>query len=342
MGSPPIGTASIYLMLARLQQFTTLSLICAAAGWAAYFLSKGHVGLAGVGVLLILLGYALFLAVEFSMLAFVRKDDPAPRASARQLVDAWWAEVLTAPQVFFWRQPFRSHAEPDSVPPGTAGQRGVVLIHGFVCNRAFWNPWLARLRSASVPFVAVNLEPVFGSIDNYVDIIEQAVRRLESATGQAPVLVAHSMGGLAVRAWLSGPGNDSRAHHIITIGTPHHGTWLARFGHTANGKQMRVNSPWLSGLARRDLPERFARFTCFYSHCDNIVFPASTATLSGASNQHVPGAAHVHLAFHEAPFAELLRWVLPQAPDRTRTQDSASPRTKPTPHEERNAGGAVP
>jgi alpha-beta hydrolase superfamily lysophospholipase len=29
------------------------------------------------------------------------------------------------------------------------------------------------------------------------------VRRLEAATGMAPVVVAHSMGGLATRRWLA-------------------------------------------------------------------------------------------------------------------------------------------
>lgn len=309
-------------MLARFQQITVFSLVIAAAAWAIYFFRSGQLMWAWVGVLLILLGYALFLAVEFVMLAFTQTGDPAQRASARQLLGAWWGEVLTAPQVFCWRQPFRSHAEPDFVPPQATGMRGVVLVHGFFCNRALWNPWMAKLRLAQVPFVAVNLEPLFGSIDNYVGTVDQAVRRLQSATGQAPVMVAHSMGGLAARAWLSNSANDARVHRVVTIGTPHHGTWLAHFGHTVNGKQMRISSPWLSQLARSEPPKRYAKFTCFYSHCDNIVFPASTATLPGASNRHVPGTAHVDLAFQEVAFDEVVRWVMAQSPE---TIDSESP-----------------
>ena len=300
-------------MLARLQQITTLSLIFAGTGWAIYFFGRGQHALAWVGALLILLGYALFLGIEFLLLYAVQHDDPVPRPNARQLLRAWWGEVLAAPRVFCWRQPFRSAAEPDFMPASASGARGVVLVHGFFCNRALWNPWMVSLRSAQTPFVAVNLEPLFGSIDNYVTIIDQAVRRLQEATGLAPVLVAHSMGGLAVRAWLAAAADDSRVHHVITIGTPHRGTWLARFGHTINGRQMCIASPWLDQLARREPPERFTKFTCCYSHCDNIVFPAATATLSGANNLHVPGTAHVHLAFEGAALRELLRWVGPQS-----------------------------
>ncbi len=299
-------------MLARLQQFTTLFLILAAAGWAQHFLGKGELTWAWGGALLILFGYAMFLAVEFMLLALVQHDGTAPRPTTWQLIRAWWSEALTAPQVFCWRQPFRSHAEPDFAPSSAQGARGVVLIHGFVCNRALWNPWMAKLRPARVPFIAVNLEPLFGSIDNYVAVIDQAVRRLEEITGRAPVLVAHSMGGLAVRAWMSAAADDSRVHRVITIGTPHHGTWLARFGQTTNGRQMRIRSAWLNRLALGEPKERFAKFTCCYSHCDNIVFPTSTATLPGAANLHVPGTSHVHLAFQGAAFEELMRWVLPQ------------------------------
>jgi hypothetical protein len=38
--------------------------------------------------------------------------------------------------------------------------------------------------------------------------------------------------------------------------------------------------------------------TCWYSNCDNIVFPAETATLPAARNRFVAGEAHVALAFH--------------------------------------------
>jgi pimeloyl-ACP methyl ester carboxylesterase len=299
------------LMLARLQQFTTLFLILLAAGWGAYFAGRGELAWAWAGAMFILSGYALFLAAEFAMLAMVRQSEPAPHPTLRQLLGAWWSEVLTAPQVFCWRQPFRSRAEPDFTPATADRVRGAVLVHGFVCNRAIWNPWMVSLRSAGIPFAAVNLEPIFGSIDNYVPVVEAAVRRLEAATGQSPVLVAHSMGGLAARAWLAASDNDDRIHRVITIGTPHHGTWLARFGHTTNGRQMRMGSDWLQQLSRREPPRRYTKFTCCYSHCDNIVFPARNAILPGASNLHMPGTAHVHMAFEPEVFTEVLRWLRP-------------------------------
>jgi len=294
-------------MLARLQQALTLSALIIAILWAWLCWRTGYAGWAAAGAGLILFGYTIVLALEMVLLRWAHGDDPALRASASALLRAWCGEVLSAPAVFCWRQPFRSKHWPDYLPPHATGQRGVVLIHGFVCNRGLWNPWLERLTARQTPFVAVNLEPVFGSIDDYVPIIDNAVRALQSCTGLAPVVVAHSMGGLALRRWWVQPGNDRRVLHAVTIGTPHHGTWLARWAMTKNSKQMRQLSHWLKQLAQHEAADRASRFTCFFSHCDNIVFPPSTATLPGADNRHLSAVAHVHMADRPEPFDELQR-----------------------------------
>lgn len=304
-------------MLARIQQAITLGLLSLALGWAWWFGRDGQWGWALGGALLALFGYALFLALEFGLLAAMHRDDPAPRASLAQLLRAWWGEVLSAPRVFCWRQPFRARAEPDHLPADATGRLGAVLVHGFVCNRGFWNPWMSRLRRAGVPFVAVNLEPVFGRIDDYVPILDEAVARVRRATGRAPLVVAHSMGGVAVRTWLSRCTQPRPVEHVITIGSPHAGTWLARFGVTPNGLQMRRPNAWLDALRaaerQRAGPAAYERFTCFYSHCDNIVFPPSTATLPGADNRHVAGSAHVHLADQPEVFGEFWRRLMVDA-----------------------------
>jgi pimeloyl-ACP methyl ester carboxylesterase len=282
--------------LARMQQAITLTLLAAGGAWLAWFWKDSHV-VAVAGFVAIVLSYAFFLAIEFAALRFAGRSDPAPRATWGELARAWLGETTTAPRVFCWRQPFRWRAIPDRLASQAGSRRGVVFIHGFVCNRGFWNPWMQELQARGHCFAAVNLEPVFGSIDDYIAIIDAAVVRVTTATGMPPVLVCHSMGGLAARAWLRARDARQRVHRVITIGSPHHGTWLARFSRLPNGMQMAQQGRWLRALEQSEDSALHARFTCWYSNCDNIVFPASTATLAGADNRLVRGVAHVQLAF---------------------------------------------
>ena len=299
--------------LARLQQLAVLlpAALLIAVVWLGN--NKGSSILAG-GAVAMLLGYSLVLAVELVAVRWVNRGDSVPAASPRALIAALWQEVCVAPTVFSWRQPFRWRALPDNAVAAAPGHTPVVLIHGFVCNRGFWQPWMRALKQRGVPYTSVNLEPVFGSIDDYPSLIEDAVQRAHALTGIAPVLVCHSMGGLAARAWLvRSPQAAARVQGIVTIGTPHHGTWLAGFSHVTNGRQMRRDSDWLKRLEAEEralTPDAtYARFVCWYSNADNIVMPASTALLPGADNRHVPGIAHVALAFHPKVMTETLALV---------------------------------
>lgn len=277
----------------RLQRWLVFACLAAVIGWVNFWWDASPL-VAGIGVLVVLLTHSAVLAMEFMATYRVNAKDPIPRASARQCAKAWLAESWIAPKVFCWQQPFRSGVVPDHLPSST--RRGVVLVHGFLCNRGFWNPWLRELRAADRAFIAVNLEPVLGSIDHYGEIIEHAVVRVTEVTGQSPILICHSMGGLAARVWLR-DFNGARVHRIVTLGTPHRGTWLARFGRSLNGRQMRVGGEWLQRIEAERASMREVVFTCWHSNCDNIVFPTSTATLPGADNRLIEGRGHVEMAF---------------------------------------------
>ncbi len=294
-------------MLARIQKFLVFLIAATVAGGAAIAFTIGRPGWALVAPLLIACGYLVALGLEFRWLSASYPKVSVDRPNFGQLLSAWCQELMVAPKVFLWRQPFLSAAIADVVAADSKGRRGVVLLHGFFCNRGLWNPWMKALKARGVPFLALTLEPAFGSIDRYVDAIEAAVVRLEATTGLAPVLVGHSMGGLAIRAWHARIGRTTRVHRVITIGTPHRGTWIARHARARNGSEMRIGSPWLEALARTEGENAHRRFTCFWGHCDNIVFPTRGATLPGADNRHLPATPHVAMAFHPEVFAYVLQ-----------------------------------
>jgi triacylglycerol lipase len=295
-------------MLARLQRRLIALLGLAIAASLALGVALGRPALGVAIALLLAFSYTLVLAVEFVLMAAVHGDDPAPRAGPGVLLRAWWTECVVALWVFGWLQPFREQARPDV--PGRRGVRGIVFVHGYLCNRAIWNPWLAQCARLGIPCVAISLEPVFSGLSPYAAQVERAVARLEQETGRAPLIVCHSMGGLVVRGWLATtPGAAARVHHVVTIGSPHRGTWLAHLGGTANAEHMRPSNGWLRQLEAAEPPGSHARYTCFYGHADNIVFPPRSATLEGADNRHLPATPHVAMAYHPAVMAEVLARV---------------------------------
>lgn len=283
--------------LARLLQLALVFQLALALAWLAGRWNAAPAQ-ALLGAALVLFIVPLALAVEFMLAGCIARTDPTPRPTVAQLARAWLLETAQMYGTFYWRQPFRWSLLPDCLDAACAGRTGVVLVHGFACNRGFWNSWMRELRARGHAFVAVNLEPVFASIDDYASAIADAVRLVTQCTGRPPLLVCHSMGGLAARAWWRNSGGQQAVSGLVTVGTPHGGTWLARFSASANGRQMRLASDWLRQLAAGEAGRPLPPLTCWYSNCDNVVFPASTATLAAGDKRFIAGEPHIALAFH--------------------------------------------
>ena len=295
-------------MLARVQRCLVLAGLLFASSWAAVALEADAGFWAIGGLVLLAVGYLVTVAVEFCLLYRSHLRGDLFRPGIVQLAAAYFRELPCGIAAFVWRQPFFSATIGNSTDGFPPARRGLILVHGLFCNRGFWNPWLRRLRGRGTPFIAVNLEPLFGTIDAYVPHIERAAACMTAATGLQPVLVGHSMGGLAIRAWLvTKPAKMAAGCRVITIGTPHQGTLLADHSRLVNGKQMRGGSSWLAELRKKESGAPGAHFTCFWSECDNIVFPTGSATLPDADNRQLAGMPHMAMAFHPAVFDETLR-----------------------------------
>lgn len=304
-------------MNASIQRWQLLLRIALAVGALLWFERAGAPWTGLLVAALLFWFYGLVLGLIFAHLPRINRAD---RPSVGQLVRAWWNEFIICERIFAWQQPFREHRQPDFVPE-RSDKRGVLMLHGYTCNRGLWNDWMERLSERGHPHIALSMEPAFGSIDAYADGIEAAVARLTACSGgKPPVIVAHSMGGLAARAWWRKHGKAGRVHRIVTLGSPHGGTLMASFSPAFNARQMRRPSPWLAELAGAEPADFGAQFDCYYSHCDQIVCPADTAVLPGSRAIHLPGTGHLALVFHQRVWADLLQLLQhppAQAPTKT-------------------------
>lgn len=224
----------------------------------------------------------------------------------------WWrsvvGEIWVTTKVMFFKMPWTTTAPALQAPLATPERIPVLLVHGFVCNHRIWDAMANELRRTGHPVLGLNLEPVFGSIDNYVPLIENAVESLRHQTGAQQIAVlAHSMGGLATRVWMKVHGT-ARVARVLTLGTPHVGTRLATWSHTANGRQMRWHSPWLKELARGEPVANLQLIRIALTPQDNIVYPQREQVLPGVPVTVFEGRGHIQLCYDKA----VINWVLQQ------------------------------
>lgn len=170
----------------------------------------------------------------------------------------------------------------------------LLLIHGYGCSRAAWWWLRPRLQAAGWTVATIDLEPVYASIDDYVDPLARRVDSVLAETGaERLILVGHSMGGLVARAYLRRFGG-SRVARLVTLGTPHQGSALAHIGLGENARQMRPGSTWLQAAAN---PAAMVDTVTLYSPHDNFVMPNANLLLPGALSQAIDGIGHLAMLY---------------------------------------------
>jgi triacylglycerol lipase len=219
---------------------------------------------------------------------------PQPRPGAAQAVRMYLCEFLAFMMNFVVVSPFeRWWMGPDRLHP-TPGRPPVLLIHGYACSRAAWWRTRRRLENAGWTVATLNLEPIYTSIDNYVEPVARRVDEVLAATGaERLIMVGHSMGGLVARAYLRLHGG-SKVARLVTLGTPHGGSELARVGFGGNARQMEPGNPWLTALAGTEVP---VDTLTIFSPYDNYVMPPSNLLLPGAQARVIDGVCHLSMLY---------------------------------------------
>ncbi len=243
------------------------------------------------------LGVRLALVCISSALAWWYGATPASgqrigwAAAVRMLLAEWRALLAFNLVDLPWD---RYRVRPDPVPQPT-GRMPVLLVHGYFANRGYFRPLLRRLEGRGVgPIFTPNFPGCLASIERFAEELDAEIERIAAGTGQAKVmLVVHSMGGLAARAYLARRGT-ARVAKLITIASPHHGTELARLSLGRSARQMQPGSAFLVALEQREGPAGPGVDTVsLYSPQDNMVTPPDTCRLAWARNVAMPGYGHI-------------------------------------------------
>jgi triacylglycerol lipase len=295
------------IMLANILRLLVLITLLGAGLIAAWLKTSFDYALPAAvtsGLFAALVFIAAFMAAQ-ALLSWVygSASPPEHRLTGIKALKPWWGEFLACLHVFFWLQPFFGDRKLASGKD--PNKPALLLVHGYFCNRALWTSFAKTLAADGHFIGSVNLEPVFGSIDEYPALIQAGIQELRSRSRQGKVvLIGHSMGGLAIRAYLRDYGGAA-VSKVITLGTPHQGTWVGQLGHGKNTKQMRLNTDlrpniWLNHLRSLETAQQDQMFEVLLSHHDNIVFPQAAQSLGLAPVHEFSAMGHVEMIYSEA------------------------------------------
>ncbi len=264
-------------------------------------------GLAGAAIAFVL--HPALIAINFIMSRVAGDRVPAGfRLTPWQALKTYDAEIDASMRGFWFATPFLLHRPAARPAEATAKRRFPILfVHGYFCNRAIWLSFMRDAAARGYLCEALILPRPFAPIESNASFVDAAIDDLlararhetEGAPADRVVIVAHSMGGLVARAALQRI-DASRVAHVITLGTPHHGAFTARYWDIPNVVQMRLGSPWLIALDAEEmrghgLPR--SAWTTLFSYHDNMVFPQETALLKGAHTIPIGGVGHVALVY---------------------------------------------
>lgn len=175
----------------------------------------------------------------------------------------------------------------------------VFLVHGyFEPSWYFMYGIYKNLKKRGWPVYTVNLFPNFADIKESSAFIKQKIEDVVQQTGKGQIdVVCHSLGGLITRYYIQNLDGVNKIRNLVTIATPHYGTYTALFGIGESAKQMKPESSFLQELNKNGDIYGNIKYTSLWTNTDEMVIPASSAKLIGAPEHLINYTGHLTILF---------------------------------------------
>jgi triacylglycerol lipase len=177
----------------------------------------------------------------------------------------------------------------------------ILLVHGIVDNHSIFTLLHRALRRRGFATVSsYDYGLLTRDIRSAAKLLGEAIDKLSVTTGYERIhVIGHSLGGLIARYYVQRLGGDARVHTLVTLGTPHQGTELARpLRMLPLLNQLTPESSLIRELAE-PAPGCRTRFLVFHSDIDHMVWPSRNARLDHTDlevdNVTVRGIGHLSM-----------------------------------------------
>ncbi|WP_370327439.1 alpha/beta fold hydrolase [Euzebya sp.] len=203
----------------------------------------------------------------------------------------------------------------------------VLLVHGWIHNRSAFLGISRVLRRHGFRHIhAFDYNPLTYDIPEIAGMLAAEVDRVLAVTGAEKVLIlGHSMGGVVARYYVQHLGGDAHVDTVVTLGSPHRGTYVAYLGWGQSAPQMKPGSALMRKLEETARPSD-VRWIAVYSDLDLLILPAVNAKLIHpalrAHNIKVADLGHLSLLLS----GEVMRAIVTHLSDRSLH--------RPAPHED--------
>jgi hypothetical protein len=187
----------------------------------------------------------------------------------------------------------------------------VLLLHGLFDNRAVFSRMRRSLNSHGWEHLhALNYNPVTVDLREAAALFGRHVLHTrEVYGGERVAVVGHSLGGLIARYYVQRLGGDEHVHTLVTLATPHEGTWGAHLLHPLPiSRQLLPGSSVFQELSAPAVGCT-TRFVVFRGEHDPLILPQRSSELRHpdlwAENVVVLGSGHVTLPVHRTVITQV-------------------------------------
>ncbi len=245
---------------------------------------------------LLIASCVFYVSVSYS-LAFLLGGRTLPAGILRAMLSELVATLVLLPLWPLWwivGGSYRAALEGEGRARGE--RHPVVLLHGLAMNRTSWI-WLGRRlinRGAGPLYGTTYFSPQ--SVHRSAIHLQRFVERVRAREDSPRVdIVAHSLGGLIARYYIEHLGGAEQVGRLITIGSPHKGSAMGRFGFGPAVRATLPDSEFLHGLGPFNTSNHVT-YTSIWSRSDAVIVPAESSAIAPAGVDYVfDGLGHLAL-----------------------------------------------